>query len=266
MNFTSGTTLFLGELVAGCLASLAISSRAQIGKGFPRFVASIAAVCATIAMIALLGQREGTDPANRSEQRLLLIGLCCALGMYLFASGNPGSAFERVTLFGSLLLALALLVTVSHRFAASEPLRSLWIASVLCAALVLGFVSQAMVLGHWYLVTPGLSLSHLGRINRAALAALYARAALLAVTLALFPAHWLHRDLAVFRNAYELLGLGGRVVVGLILPIVLGHMTSVTVRLKATQPATGILYASTVLVLMGELLAIMASDGLGLPA
>jgi ABC-type uncharacterized transport system permease subunit len=47
-------------------------------------------------------------------------------------------------------------------------------------------------------------------------------------------------------------------VIGVIGPAVLCHMTLATIRLKATQPATGILYAATVMVLMGELFAFVA--------
>jgi hypothetical protein len=40
-------------------------------------------------------------------------------------------------------------------------------------------------------------------------------------------------------------------------------MTIATLKLKATQPATGILYAATVTVLMGELFAYVGAQSFG---
>ncbi|MFO0982670.1 MAG: hypothetical protein U1E76_13210 [Planctomycetota bacterium] len=265
MNFTSATILFLCELVVGSLAALAWLRRAQIGRGFTRFVAGTAAVCVTIAGTLAMGTSHDAELAAGHEHRLLLIALCLAVMLYLFCAGRSGWVEA-----GALWFALAVAIGVVARLACStlgpDQPRALAVVSMLCAGLVLGFVSQAMVLGHWYLVAPGLALDHLGRLNRASLAALYARAALLGTSLVLFADRWLHRDLSTFRHAYDLFILAARALVGLAIPIVLGHLTSVTVRLRATQPATGILYASTVLVLMGELLALMLTDSLGIPA
>jgi hypothetical protein len=124
-----------------------------------------------------------------------------------------------------------------------------------------------MILGHWYLVTPDLPVAHLGRLTAAALVATYVKLALLAATA------WYFRERlgdsarsfgailglghagGPFQSQLDFLWLVARLLIGLIGPAALCHMTLATVRLKATQPATGILYAATVMVLMGELFA-----------
>ena len=70
-----------------------------------------------------------------------------------------------------------------------------------------------------------------------------------------------HIEEGSFQSQLDFIFLVARVAIGLVGPAVLCHMTLVTVKLKATQPATGILYAATVMVLMGEFLGYYAEPG-----
>jgi hypothetical protein len=183
--------------------------------------------------------------------------------------GPPAAAVETfaiaaTTACGVAALLLAVRSQVPHE---TTPALLLAAASSVGSTLVLGWVVGAMVLGHWYLVTPDLPVAHLGRLTGAALAATYVKLALLAVTA------WYFRDRlsdsarsfatifgighagGPFQSQLDFLWLLARLLIGLVGPAALCHMTLATVRLKATQPATGILYAATVLVLMGELFA-----------
>jgi hypothetical protein len=265
MNFTLATTLFLTQLSFGCLAALALLRREQIGRGFSRFMAGVVAVAATLALMLTLAPSAAGTSVVSGEQRFMIIAVCVAAALYIFASGAARARVETPVLLLALVLAGVALFEVTRTTMSDVRPHPLTMLSSFGSACVLGGVGGAMVLGHWYLVVPGLSLDHLARLNRASLVALYIRAGLLVLTLSLFTDRWWQRDLQGFRAAYDLLGLGTRVLVGLVAPIVLAHLTAVTVRLKATQPATGILYASTVLVLMGELMALVVTDSLKLP-
>ena len=59
--------------------------------------------------------------------------------------------------------------------------------------------------------------------------------------------------------------LGTRLVVGLALPLLFAWMARSSLRLGNTRSATGILYASTVLVLIGAAISISLQDTYGIP-
>jgi len=266
MTFTSATILFLARLGFGCLVSLAFLRREQTGASFSRFMAGMVAVAATIMLLmTLAGDDEAHHPAS-VEQRVLIIAVCATTVAYIFAAGAGHPWLEAALLWVALAVSGAALFGISRTTMSATDSPALAQLASFASALVLGLVGGALVLGHWYLVVPGLALDHLARLNHAALFALYARTLLLAITLLVFADRVTQREVSSFRAMYDLLGLITRVVVGLVAPIVLGHLTAATIRLKATQPATGILYASTVLVLMGELIALVVTDSLRIPA
>jgi formate-dependent nitrite reductase membrane component NrfD len=56
-----------------------------------------------------------------------------------------------------------------------------------------------------------------------------------------------------------------RVGIGLVIPAILAFLVERTVRVSATQSATGLLYVATIFVLMGELLSRYLYLSLGIP-
>ena len=125
--------------------------------------------------------------------------------------------------------------------------------SLALGALSLGSAMVAMVLGHWYLVTPALSTRPLIGMTTVFLAA----AALQGIVL---PLQLLLNGGSTAGGTAELLGpywlaFGLRVVVGIALPVVLAAMTWQTCRLRAMMSATGLLYIAVSCVLAGEIAA-----------
>ena len=59
--------------------------------------------------------------------------------------------------------------------------------------------------------------------------------------------------------------LGTRVAVGLLLPLVFAAMAASSLRYQNTRSATGILYASTVLVLIGTAVSVFLQDSYRVP-
>ena len=125
-------------------------------------------------------------------------------------------------------------------------------AMVLIAALVIGAVSQGMVLGHWYLVTPRLPEQPLREITFVLLLALGFQALLLIPSLAL-PRDAIANslDTPIGLNPFFWMRVGG----GLAFPFALSYMAFDSSGVRAMQSATGLLYIAMALVISGEVLA-----------
>ena len=131
--------------------------------------------------------------------------------------------------------------------------RLLTMLDPLGGGLVLGLTMSAMLLGHWYLNSPGMQIAPLKRLVLLLIAAVVVRALIsgsgLAATMALGEAGNLHWWLFVL-----LRWLSG--VVGTLLVAI---MTWKTLEIPNTQSATGILYVGVLATFLGELTAQLLS-------
>jgi hypothetical protein len=118
--------------------------------------------------------------------------------------------------------------------------------AVLAGALALGTAITGLSLGHWYLVTPGLSVKPLVQLSLGCLACVILQSALLLLLLPGAPP-------ALFTT--YVLFLGVRVVFGLLVPIAASLMTWRTARIRSLDSATGLLYVVTALIIAGEIVA-----------
>jgi len=121
-----------------------------------------------------------------------------------------------------------------------------------------------MVLGHWYLTVPQLPISWLVRLNRLTVWAMVASSVLLACSCVLSAESFAQMNRPLL-GAWGLFFLGTRVATGLALPLLFAWMTAGSLRYGNTRSATGILYASTVLVLIGTAVSISLQDSYGIP-
>ncbi|HVX13436.1 MAG TPA: hypothetical protein VHC22_19790 [Pirellulales bacterium] len=141
----------------------------------------------------------------------------------------------------------------------SDPGGWLWVADPAAGGAVLGVTMGAMLLGHWYLNAPGMSLAPLNRLTDLMIAVLLVRAVLAGVGLALTCragdsfqlAQWL------FVAMRWLTGLAGALAAALAVKKIL--------KIPNTQSATGILYVGVVLTFIGELTAQLLSRDLPFP-
>ena len=117
------------------------------------------------------------------------------------------------------------------------------------AAAVLGAVMTAMLLGHFYLIAPGMSLAPLRRLLAALTAAVVARMALAGLSLYAWTAEHSLTNL----SDVTVLWLPVRWGIGFIGPLVLAWMAWQTARIRSTQSATGILYVAVIFCFLGEL-------------
>lgn len=135
----------------------------------------------------------------------------------------------------------------------------LWALDPICGGSVLGVTMAAMLLGHWYLNAPGMSLSPLFKLLTIMTSALLLRAGLAGVGLALryHAAETFDLTQWLFVAMRWLTGLAGALVVAL--------MARQTLKIPNTQSATGILYVGVLLTFVGELAAQLLSRGKAFP-
>jgi hypothetical protein len=131
-----------------------------------------------------------------------------------------------------------------------DPMRLSCLGSALVdlgAALLLGLATTSMLVGHWYLIAPTMSLEPLLRLLRGLAGALAVRMVTAAGQIvAAYPAM---SDL----DAPAWLWLALRWGVGFVGLAGLSWMAWQTARIRSTQSATGILYVVTIFSFLGEL-------------
>ena len=136
--------------------------------------------------------------------------------------------------------------------------------SALATGAVAGSIGLAMVLGHWYLTVPNLQVKHLQRLNRVTVACLAASLLALIGSCLVFATPLREAELPLL-GPWGLFYLGTRIAVGLLLPMLFAWMVAGSLAYKNTRSATGILYASTVLVLIGTAVSVSLTDSYGVP-
>jgi hypothetical protein len=140
------------------------------------------------------------------------------------------------------------------------------VAGALSSSLLLGSVSVSMVLGHWYLIVPKLSIAPLKQGTLWLVGALAMRSIVVASVLA--TRGWgvvqITRASDVFFSTLGLFFLI-RTITGLAAPLLLIGLIWQTVKMRSTQSATGLLYVALVLVLFGELISQFLTVATGLP-
>ncbi len=137
-------------------------------------------------------------------------------------------------------------------------------ATALATGAVAGGVGLAMVLGHWYLTVPNLAVSHLKRLNRVTIVSMLVCLALVIVSCLTFGDNEDERGSLLF-GPTGIFYLSARVAVGILMPLLFAWMAASSLRYENTRSATGILYASTVLVLIGAAVSVALQDSWGVP-
>ena len=261
-----GFELLFRFLWGGALL-LTIVSRRETTERFPRIAAWIVTVTALFA--GWLAAESGLPDARVFPGLVMVVG-----GMLLYAYTVP--RFTRTV--GFLLYALAPLPWLAGR-----PFGE--IVNFATSGLLLGAIFAGQYLGHWFLTVAGLPIGELQKVVRVLFVALGLRTVEVAYTLFVrvginarfdidsmgrtLPTDLTHTASMVQLNpASSLLGLHGeqwfglgffgalillsRLLWGILAPWILSVMVKKTVDTRSTQSATGILYALSVMIILGE--------------
>jgi hypothetical protein len=244
--------LVFSQLTVGGLALMRLVPEADIGKGFFR-------TCASIYLLIWVFVLAGLEWARPWE--LLGFALFTLLFLVYYASlwveNLPHSSrlLEMTSAVG-----LCAVVASALSYSTGGPLTSeaaLRAPNVLLSSLSLGAAMSGMLLGHWYLVTPELSLVPIKRLTGTLVGAMVAQGVLLALMVS--PELGAVPDSLVPRvqhllNVYPYFLLG-RALVGLVGTFGLAVLTMWLLREGSTQAATGFLYTAVLTVTVGELIA-----------
>lgn len=241
------------DLALGSLLGLWLTPLRLIGRGFWWLMLGLAATGLAPSLVPGADGPRGAAPAALA---LLALAAACTFA-------DAAWRFAPIAAGAAALALLGLRVAVS-------PL-PLWIAipDALLAALLVGGANFAMLFGHWYLVIQGLKLDPFRRAARLLIGFTAARAALLAIGLAVY---WdaLPAGRLMPLHVYLLSGPGQlffaqRLLYGIFATVPLAVMASKCADLRNTQSATGILYALELAVLVGEGLSRHLTVVTGLP-
>jgi hypothetical protein len=242
--------LFVIHLAAGLYLSLPLIGRRNAGVKFYRLILIIAGALAAIAVAGHL---------NAGQQRLAVIDAASLVltALVYFVLRYPKRLIFRGAAFllGCAFIAASVLAYDS----AIHPVHIAWsVIGSLSTTALLGSVTMAMLLGHWYLVVRGMAIDPLERLTIATLAAAVAK--LIVVFAAILIGGAWH-EVAVRQGIFFWMRAGW----GLAGPLVLYPMVWGTVKIRSTMAATGILYVDVVAVLIGEVLGAWISALVHLP-
>jgi hypothetical protein len=260
MSWSSLGTQFCLELAFGVLTTLVFVARAPLGTFFFRLMGATALV----PLVVAIGLPLAVHSSGWSDPRWFGSGLAAAL--FLVYSG-PVRARTREVALVIAALGCAVSLALEVRSATGVTALAPWLTasfSALSTGLVGGSVGLAMVFGHWYLTVPTLEVAWLVRLNRLTMIWMVTSLLALSATIFVFADSMRARDIDPF-GPWPMFHVGTRVLLGIAMPLVFGWMTSQSLTFKNTRSATGILYASTVLVLIASAIAVFLQDIYGVP-
>jgi hypothetical protein len=242
---------FAVRLAFGLIAALSLTSWRAVPVRFFRIQTQIA-----LGILVLAALSQAT--ASRAS-----------VGLWLLVAG-AGASYVATVSWGlglpSIATCLDILVLMSTGtwmiLASRDADPAAWVlmaATRAVSGLLLGATFHSMLLGHYYLIAPAMTIAPLTRSLDVIVAALLARCVLAGI------GHWILRDgmagspsggqagdLALLAMRW---GMG---VVGAGVSVVLARRTA---AIRSTQSATGILYITTIFVLFGELATLAMAAG-----
>ena len=264
INWTVLTALAIGSFGAVVLASL----RTQATRGFLAFTAACAVLLGVLAFLSdqALPVTLGDSPiiANTSfdaPRRVALVVFILLAAAYTVAVTRR----RRAPLLAAAALASASAVLVCGALAwgggsfGAVPL----LVQLAVLAVATGGVFAAMILGHWYLVTPKLPEAALILIARALLVVVGVQIVLFGVWVATGAGPAGAAPFGILVGQWALF-VWLRLIVGLVFPFVVSWAAVRTAQTRSMESATGLLYINVGSIAAGTILAAGLYFGAGL--
>jgi hypothetical protein len=238
VNWIFWTALSAGTLLVVGLTELLGGTT----RGYRLFMAWLLVVFAAILLVSELNLPAATAVESTSgARRGLVIAFAAVSVAYLGASMLQ--LRRSLLAVGGGIVGMLALATLAAGGATLSPM--LFSIQLVLAALALGAVNAAMLLGHWYLVTPKLSAAPLRRMMWLLLAALVVQGLAFVVAVLtvssgplggpIGPLTWL------------------RLAVGTVLPICITVLALLASRAPSLQASTGLLYIGLAFVIAGSI-------------
>ena len=241
--------------VGGSFLGWWVDRAGRAPTGFLKLVAFVdaGAIAAALALVPVFPKGDladaasiNTGPLGAFGQALIVVTVLVIIQLittFLPARGLRIAAGILATVAGVLTLAVVALATKPVD-AAVDPLA---FAAMPLGAIALGGADGAMLLGHWYLVTPKLSPGPLRRAALTVVAAVALQIALVAIVA-------LRGDLTGSWETALSVALGIRIGVGLFMTLLVAAAAWWTAGMN-TQSSTGLLYVALGCAFAGEVSA-----------
>lgn len=264
-------TVLVGLAVGSFAAVVVTRLRTPATKGFLAFTAFAASGWGLLAWLSdggLPGSTAGGivtgDPAFDASRRFAL-GAFTVLALVASLAFGRGGRGVRPAAIALALGVGALLLGALTWGTGNGPAAVFWLAvQLLVLAAATGGVFAAMILGHWYLVTPRLPEAPLVLVSRLMLG-------IVALQVALFTL-WVGAGIGPGATGGPFAALFGpwalfvwlRLLVGLVFPLVVSWAALQTARTRSMESATGLLYINVGTIAAGTIVAAGLYFGAGL--
>lgn len=255
-------SLFCCRLILGASLCWALMPRRQVTCGFFRIQHLVVLGLSVLAAMTLTGS-EGSGSFPLMWPLGMTWGIDIAMAVTAFVGSVVWTLDRRklglISIVTILVLSSAAIVGTQSLLARADGtgLKLLVAASEFASAWLLGTAVTGMLLGHWYLTATSMPLAPLIRLNQFFLSAIVIRALMAAAGLITTPGpvtettHW------VWLSLRWLSGIAG--------PLVMAVLIARILKYRNTQSATGVFFASVILVFMGEMSATLLSNEVGHP-
>jgi len=240
--------------VGGAFLMWYIDRTEQAPSGFLKLTAFVDAGAVAFAGVLLpalphgdLVRRAGLDGNALSTFAQVLVVVIVLVVAQLVASFTPWKAVREVVGIITVLAGMFDLVLAAIARPAQSPFDVFALLALPLGALALGGADAAMLLGHWYLVTPKLSSGPLQRAALVLVGAVALQTVLVAVSV------W-RGEITLNMELAFVVAIGLRVGVGLFMTLAVALAAWWTARMN-TQASTGLLFVGLGCVLAGEVSA-----------
>ena len=243
---------FALRLICGMSLMWCIMPRSQVTAGFFR-IQMLVALGLSVLSALTVGQLEGTaETENGLLSQQSRIVMSAVLGVFAFLGSVVWTLNRRRAgaVFVYLIAGVSIGMLLQSAFDAADvgALSRLFIVlSEITAAAMLGAATTGMLLGHWYLTAPTMSIAPLHRLNDYFAVAVSLRFVLSAIGLFLV---W-----GQLSESTHLYWLVLRWTAGIVGPMFVVVMVRRILKYKNTQAATGVLFAGVILTFIGEMTA-----------
>jgi hypothetical protein len=264
INWTVLTALAVGSFGAVVLASL----RTQATRGFLAFTATCSVLLAVLAFLSdqALPVTLGDSPiiaditfdGPRRAALALFVGLAAAYTIALIGRRRAPLLAAAALSAAAAVLVCGALSWGGGSFGAVPLLLQLAVLAV-----ATGGVFAAMILGHWYLVTPKLPEAPLILIARSLLIVVGVQIALFIVWVATGAGPAGAAPFSVLVGQWALF-VWLRLIVGLVFPFIVSWAAVRTAQTRSMESATGLLYINVGSIAAGTILAAGLYFGAGL--
>lgn len=249
-------SLFCCRLIFGTALCWLLMPRELVTFGFFRIQHFVAMGFAVTAALTLQPFDEALLSMSVTRGVDIAIAVVAYVGSVIWTLGRRRLGLVSIVAI-LVLAAVAIAGTMAVPTGVNAPSVLHWYGAELSSAWLVGSVTTAMLLGHWYLTATAMPLAPLQRLNQFLLSAVVLRAIVAGIGLWTCPVSLTDNTQIVWLVIRWLSGLAGPMAMALLVPRIL--------RYRNTQSATGVLFAGVILTFMGEMSATLLSQEVGWP-